>query len=367
MDRDIRVLALPAYPELAAATRFRLLQYLPLLAEQGIEVVVHPFLTNEVFATLYERRHMVRSAGGMIAGAVRRIGDTVRMASWDIVWVQAQSAPLGPPVMEWLAHRWKALVFDLDDATYIDRRSSVFGPLATLLKGKGKVNRILRFADHAVCGNPTVAAYVGARGVPTTVLPTIVDGATFCPSRGRAGGDLVLGWVGTHSTFEYLLTLVPIFRRLAESHRFRLCIVGSGCQDLRIEGVSVEMRKWTLEREVEDLQSLDVAVYPIAADEWAHGKSGFKAIQYLSCGIPYVASPVGVVADIGVPGETHLEARTEEEWYTSLSRLLSDAALREAMGKAGRAYALRSYSTHAAALTLAEVFRSVANAARARD
>ena len=86
------------------------------------------------------------------------------------------------------------------------------------------------------------------------------------------------------------------------------------------------MRRWALEREVGDLQSCDIAVYPLATDEWAQGKSGFKAIQYLSCGIPYVASPVGIVAGIGRPGVTHLEARSEEEWFDGLSRLLTDPA-----------------------------------------
>src|SRR6185436_15761049 len=123
-----------------------------------------------------------------------------------------------------------------------------------------------------------------------------------------------------------------------------------------VDGVEAEMRPWSLEREVEDLQSFDVAVYPIAADEWARGKSGFKAIQYLSCGIPYVASPVGIVESIGTSGVTHLEARSEDEWFDRLSILLADAALRERMGEAGRRYAVEHYSTQRAAATLTDIF-----------
>jgi glycosyltransferase involved in cell wall biosynthesis len=170
--------------------------------------------------------------------------------------------------------------------------------------------------------------------------------------------------MGTHSTFEYLLTLLPVFRRLAATHRFRLRIIGSGRTDLRVDGVTIEMLPWTMAREVADLQSCDVAVYPLATDEWAQGKSGFKAIQYLSCGIPYVATPVGIVASIGRPGVTHLEARSEEEWFDGLSRLITDAALRDAMGREGRRYAVEQYSTREAAATLAGVFRTVAEKRR---
>jgi len=364
VTRDVRVLALPALPEFAAATRYRLLQYVPLLAELGIHADVSPFLSNRTFAGLYDRAQAARTAAGVLAGVGRRAIDVARLGSYDVVWVQAQAALIGPPLVEWLAHRRRALVLDLDDATYIERRSSVFGAFASILKGRGKTDRILRSCDHAVCGNPTVAAYIAGKGIPTTVLPTLVDTHRFTPRAARPPGEIVLGWMGTHSTFEYLLTLMPVFQRLATQYRFRLCVIGAGRVDLRADGVDIEMRPWGLEREVEDLQSFDVAVYPIVADDWARGKSGFKAIQYLSCGIPYVASPVGVVASIGRPGLTHLEARSGEEWFDGLSRLLADAPLREAMGTAGRRYAVEQYSTRQAAATLAGVFRTVADKRR---
>jgi glycosyltransferase involved in cell wall biosynthesis len=65
-----------------------------------------------------------------------------------------------------------------------------------------------------------------------------------------------------------------------------------------------------------------------------------------------------------MPGITHLEARSEDEWFDGLSRLLTDAALRDRMGHAGRRYAVEHYSTRQAAATLAGVFRTVAQKRR---
>jgi hypothetical protein len=51
----------------------------------------------------------------------------------------------------------------------------------------------------------------------------------------RPQGEIVVGWMGTHSTFDYLRTLFPVFRCLAAAHRFRLCIIGSGVRARRTE------------------------------------------------------------------------------------------------------------------------------------
>ncbi|MBV8520370.1 MAG: glycosyltransferase family 4 protein [Acidobacteria bacterium] len=354
------------YPEHAAATRYRLLQYVAPLAAEGIALDVRPFLTDRVFDTLYDRRRMLRTAGGITAGIVRRACDVTRLGAYDAAFVQREAALIGPPFFEWLVQRRMPLVLDLDDSTYIGQRSDVFGVVAALLKSRKKPERLIRWSEHVVCGNPTIAAYVAQFGVPTTVLPTIVDVARFVPRATPGDGVPVIGWIGTHSTFAYFRRLVPLLEALARRERFRVRIVGAGVDDVRIAGVEVESLPWKLERELADLQSFDVAVYPIASDAWAAGKSGFKAIQYLSCGIPYVASPVGVTADIGVAGETNFFATTDDEWIDALARLLRDAELRAAMARRGRAYAVEHYSRARTAEVLAGVLRAAAEKKRSR-
>jgi glycosyltransferase involved in cell wall biosynthesis len=115
-----------------------------------------------------------------------------------------------------------------------------------------------------------------------------------------------------------------------------------------------------MEREIEDFQSFDIGLYPIAADEWASGKSGFKAIQYMAVGIPYVASPVGACREIGEPNVTHLLASTKDEWVEALASLLSDKELRERLGRAGRAHATEHYTVAVQADKLAEALREAA-------
>ena len=365
MTRPVRILALTTYPEYAAATRYRVLQYVPLLRKLGVEMHVRPFVTNRTFAGLYDRRKILRTSAGILSGIARRSVDVLRLGRYDAVFVQREAALLGPPVVEWLVQRRMPLVLDLDDSTYIERPSEVFGALAAALKWRGKTNQMLRWSDHVVCGNPTIAAYAQGMGLSTSVLPTIVDVSRFTPRAASPPGVPVLGWLGSHSTFPSLRTLFPVFRRLAESHRFRLRIVGAGEEDIRIEGVEIESLRWQLDREIADLQSFDVAVYPLLVERWSEGKSGLKAIQYLSCGIPYVVTPIGIVKELGVPGVTHFEAMTEDAWFDALSQLLMHPALRRDMGAKGREYAVAHFSLDDPVGELARVFRTVATTKKA--
>jgi glycosyltransferase involved in cell wall biosynthesis len=71
-----------------------------------------------------------------------------------------------------------------------------------------------------------------------------------------------------------------------------------------------------------------------------------------------------VVAHLGKTGETHLLARTEDEWYDALARLLTEKELRRTMGAAGRAYAVAHYSFEDVGRALDGLLRGVSSRAR---
>ena len=222
-----------------------------------------------------------------------------------------------------------------------------YGRIATWLKWRSKTDRLIKWARAVTCGSPHIAEY--ANGI---VIPTVVDTKRFKPASPRTR-EPVIGWIGTHGTFPYLERLLPIFERLAREVRFRLLIVGSG-RDIP----GVETRAWSLEREVEDFQSLDIGVYPLADDEWSAGKAGFKAVQYMATGVPFVMSPVGVCATMGIAGETHLSAITDDEWLDALRHLVTDPDLRKRLSIAARRFAESHYDVEPHADTLAKAIRS---------
>lgn len=343
----MKVLAVATYPVQAACTRLRIAQFLPLLHAHGVRVSLSPFLSGPAFARLYDRRRFLANAFSIAGALLRRLLQVPRLAFVDLLFVQREAMLVGPPLFEWLARRVfrRPLVLDLDDATFLEQQSPVYGRLASLLKWRGKTDQLIDYADVVICGSEQVAAHVRARGKRAVLMPTIVDSELFRPLAERDDTAVpVIGWVGSHSTWPYFERIVPVLERLARTHRFRVRVVGAGRDAVTIAGVEVENLRWDLDREVDDFRTLDVGVYPLPPDDpWVEGKSGLKAIEYLTVGVPYVANPVGIVNAIGEPGRTHLVATTDDEWYDALSALLRDPQLRRTMGAAGRSYALTHF------------------------
>ena len=358
MSELLRVLALATYPVEAAASRYRIVQFTESLAARGIDLTFSPFLDRRLFDVLYEPGKLARSAPRLGWKVLRRFADVVRAAKADVVWIQREAMLLGPPIVERLVRLiGRPIVLDLDDATYVAYDSPVYGRFAKALKWPGKTDRLIRWAEAVIAGSETVAAHVEAAGTRATVVPTIVDLDAFRPSESERTTP-VLGWVGTHSTYPFVESLFPLLSELAREHNFSVRIVGSARERIEIPGVHVEAKRWELEDEIRDFQSLDIGLYPLTEDAFTIGKSGFKAIQYMAVGVPFVMNPVGVCATMGIDGTTHFLARTDDEWRARLTQLLRDAQLRRTMGRAARAYAEEHFGIAEHADKIAGVLRS---------
>ena len=356
----MNVLALASYPVEAAATRYRLTQFVAPLAERGIALDIRPFADSQLFASLYRRGELPRTAFGLIKSALKRLTDVTAARDADVLFVQREAMMFGPPLIEWLAANVVRcpLVLDLDDATYVPYTSPTYGRLGSALKWFRKTDDLIRWAKIVTCGNRSIAEYVANKGRPSIVIPTVVDTDLFRPKLTPRESDVpVIGWIGTHSTYQYLESIFPTLQQLARTHRFRVKVIGAGRDDINVPGVDVENLKWSLGREVEDFQSFDIGLYPIIPDAWSAGKSGFKAIQYMAVGIPYVVTPVGACAETGELGRTHFDASSPDEWRDRIAALLSNPDLRKNMGEAGRQHALQNYTVPMQADKLARALR----------
>ncbi len=368
----MRVVALSSFPTQAAATRFRVEQFVEPLCARGIEIEIRPFLNSEQFERMYRSGSLIGKVASVAGSVVGRLRDLVRIREYDLLFVQREAMFFGPPFFEWLYRKLGRLpmVVDLDDATYVSYISPTYGRLGSFFKFFGKTDDLIRKSCLVVCGNRFIAEHVESKRVRSVVIPTVADTDLFTPSE-ITREIPVIGWIGTHSTFPSIKFLFPVLERLAQKHRFKLKLVGTGRKQLALNSIEVENLSWSLEREAEDFRSLDIGLYPIvtsasANEDWLKGKSGFKAVQYLAVGIPFVMSPVGVCSEIGVKGETHFNAESPEDWYNALDLLLSDPSLRKRMGKAARDHSLENYTVGKWSAVLADVLFSVVEGSYAR-
>jgi glycosyltransferase involved in cell wall biosynthesis len=350
-----RLLVLAPAPSSCASVRFRVEQFFPALLAAGIEPIMRPFLDEEGFALLYRPGNRLGKLRAAARALVGRLADLVRATGADAVLVHREAALVGPPVLEWLLARPldRPLIFDLDDPVWVPYASPTYGALLSrLLKAPEKTHYTLGAAAEVVAGNPHIAEYARRFNPHVELVPTVVDMDQFRPAPRADGGPPVLGWIGSHSTAPYLQAIVPALQRLAARQQFVLRVVGG---HVDAPGITVDERPWSLAREVADFQSLDIGLYPIVEDPWSVGKSGFKAIQYMACGVPVVASPVGVTREIIRDGENGFLVSGEQQWTARLESLLDDRALGRRLGAAGRRDATLRWSLQVHAPRLVQI------------
>jgi glycosyltransferase involved in cell wall biosynthesis len=102
---------------------------------------------------------------------------------------------------------------------------------------------------------------------------------------------------------------------------------------------------------------MDIGIMPLPDSSFAKGKCGYKLIQYMACGLPVIASPVGVNCAMIQHGKNGYLARTTAEWIECLSALLVDSHLRAEMGVRGRRMVEEHYSLDVAGPELVRILR----------
>jgi len=82
----------------------------------------------------------------------------------------------------------------------------------------------------------------------------------------------------------------------------------------------------------------------------------------MACGLPVIASPVGVNRQIVEHGVNGFLAETPAEWEVAMQTLATDANLRERMGQAGRLKVAQQYCLQVTGLRLAKLLKTAARA-----
>ncbi len=350
----MRVAAFTKYDREAASTRQRVLQYLPHLAAAGIDVAVHPLLDDDYVRALASG---TASSGTAIAAAyARRFRQLLAPQQADLIWIYAELFPWLPVPFERLAFRsGKPIVYDFDDA-FFHPYDDHANPLIRRALG-GKLKPLIRGAASVCAGNAYLRDYAKAAGSNAIILPTVVDIDRYVPAAARRDGPLTIGWIGSPSTWAFVRPLLPLLADLCATHGIAFQAVGAGAaaEADRFDGLT--FGPWSEANEIASVQAMDIGIMPLPDEPWARGKSGYKLVQYMACGLPVVASPVGVNASIVADGESGLLATDIDQWRAALTRLIDDSALRAAFGAAGRGRAVADYSLQAHAPRLVAAMR----------
>jgi glycosyltransferase involved in cell wall biosynthesis len=352
----VKVLLLSRYGPLGASSRYRSYQYLPYLRSHGLDITVQPLLGDDYLRRLYAgERADLRD---LSASYARRIRMLSARKGFDLLWIEYEALPWLPsPVESFFLHSPVPYVVDYDDAIFhrydLHRFRVVRSALGT------KIDRIMKNARTVIAGNAYLAdRAVLAGAAAVEILPSVIDADRYVPPPQRGSHPFTVIWIGSPSTERYLGLIREALQRVAADGPLRIVVVGGRRPDL--SPLSYEVYSFTEENDVHEMWNADVGIMPLEDTPWERGKCGHKLIKYMACGLPVVATPVGVNTEI-VSHEVHgFLARTTDEWVASLERLRQDPPLRERLGKEGRRRVEEKYCTKVTAPRLLRILEEKA-------
>ncbi|MFG6581121.1 glycosyltransferase family 4 protein [Sulfitobacter sp. 1A13191] len=353
----MKLTILSRYTRLGASSRLRTMQYLPALRKAGFEVEVASFFDEAYLESLYDG---LRDKRRLPHFTVNRLAQCRRARRSDVIWVEKEALPWFPWVLERFAiPRGVPMVSDYDDAVF-HRYDQHRKACVRSLLGR-KIDQVMAHSSLVTAGNMYLADRARLAGAPKIeIVPTVVDAEAYQPrSICHTDGKLRIGWIGTPQTWQkYGQPRMAFFEELANKHNIRFHLVGA-----RLAAASerpFDYIPWSEESEIEAIQGMDIGIMPLMDSPWERGKNGYKLVQYMACGLPVVASPVGVNTEIVQAGINGFLASSETEWSEALETLITNAKLRRTMGRAGRKRIIETYSIQVQGPRVAKMLADVA-------
>jgi glycosyltransferase involved in cell wall biosynthesis len=353
----MKIALLTKYGEKAASTRQRFIQYQPYLNKARIETEFLPLLDDCYLENLYNNG---RASRGHIAQRyLSRLRWLLSSPSVDAIWLHCELFPYLPSGFESLVRiPGKPIIFDYDDAIFHNYDSNPSKAIRFFLGQK--LCSSIGASRLAFCGNSYLAFYASQFCSKVEIVPTVVDTSKYFPSslKTNNSGKVNIGWIGTPTTWQsYIQGRLPALIDALSVSDSKLLFMGAG-QNI-FKNMHIEFYDWSEKAEIPFLQGIDIGIMPLTDTPWARGKCGYKLIQYMACGLPVVASPVGVNSEIVEHGVNGFLAETDAEWCSAIRTLIEDPELRHRMGQAGRQKVEVNYSLQTWGPRVAKLMQSV--------
>jgi glycosyltransferase involved in cell wall biosynthesis len=348
----------PSLRDTSPGSRFRIEQWMGFLAREGFECTYEGFEDEALHEVIYREGLFGKKAWGILKAFGRRLRLMSDIQKYDAVFIYEEASRIGPAIVERLIHRAGVpMIYDFCDPVYMPYKSRKNSYLS-YLKFFGKTATICRLSAQVLVGNRDLEAYARQHNANVTIVPITIDLAEYGEKLYSAADERlpVIGWTGSHSTLWFLEEAGAMLRELRKEREYELRVMGG--EGFRLEGVSVRTEPWRAEREVPFLHECDIGIMPIADFEWARLRSHLKVRQYMAVGMPCVATPVGVIADLIQDGVNGFLASSQQEWVQKLTALLDDPELRRRMGKKARKRIAESCAAEPWAHEVGKIIRS---------
>jgi glycosyltransferase involved in cell wall biosynthesis len=357
---EVQVVAVSAQGLTTPGFRVRVLLLRPELVRHGVRIEPSALFTDAEAVAF--NRGGLRQRTAVLLGArrrlARRLSESKGVHGVGLIQRQADFLP-SLRLERGVAAAARRLIWDVDDAIWLDASPAAGGHRLAALKGTSrKVRWLASRADRILAANAYLADFLSRYSSRVTVVPSVVETRAVKPRHHEDRAELVLGWIGSSTTAPYLARISNALSRASRElsgRSLRVLLVGGTMPPG--DCYAVESVPWSIDAELEALRRTDVGLMPMPDNAWTRGKSVYKALQYMSAGIPVVGDDVGVASETIGAGEGGYVVRSEDEWVEALLTLARDTELRSRLGEHGRRRVEHHFSVTRWAPVVARILR----------
>ncbi len=334
----MKVLYFTKYSRLGASSRLRSFQYFSYLEENNISITVKPLFDDDYVNAIYVKKSKKIL---VLKAYINRFLLLFTVFQYDKMVVEKE---LFPYFFSWFERMLSFLgvkyIVDYDDAIFHNYDLNTNKGIRFLLKHK--IDKVMKSSDCVIAGNSYLAQRAITAGAKKVeIIPTVIDTTRYNFKDQFVSNDFIIGWIGSPSTFKYVKDLKSVFERLSEKYSYKIHIVGAN-ENMNI--MNMEYFPWAENKEVTMISKFNVGIMPLQNTPWELGKCSYKLIQYMGCGLPVVASPVGMNNEVVIENINGFLANTPNEWYLALEKLIQNRELQNEMGKNGKRLVEKQYN-----------------------
>jgi glycosyltransferase involved in cell wall biosynthesis len=336
----------------------RVLQYIPELQKHGYDIEVLPLFDDQYLNDKYQNLQV--SILKIAKCYLLRIYNLRKIQKRKVIMIEKELFPYLPAIVErFLSLFGFNYIVDYDDAifhNYDDSKNIFFRVFF-----KNKIDVVMQNASLVICGNSYLRVRAIKAGAKNTVLiPTVVDISRY-PKKDVFfdSNNITIGWIGSPSTQKYIENLSAPITKFFKKNNGALLVIGAH-ESIKsfFPDIKIIVKPWSEELEVQYIMKMDIGIMPLIDSNWEQGKCGYKLIQYMACGIPVIASPVGVNKKIVTDSCSGILANRLGEWDMSFEDIISSRERFKNFSDSGRQAVTNYYELKVQTKALVKAFQS---------
>ncbi|GHT64217.1 glycosyl transferase [Bacteroidia bacterium] len=310
----MKILFLPKYNIDGASSRYRTYQYLHLFRKNNIKCIVSSF-----FLLGHVKNHRKCPLFNYLLFPFCALRRTIILPYCffvDLIIIEKEITPYFPPMFEFLLRIFKRkFLLDYDDAVYYCYKDNPNIFIKKLLSKK--IDTIMSLASGVITGSPSLTMFASQFNAKVLEIPTSIDIDNYILYNSMESNIFIIGWIGSFATSQYIDTIEEaLLSFLQQTENTYLHLIGYK-GNLAKKNSRIKIIPWSSDTEITELQKMNVGIMPLDDTPFAHGKCGFKLIQYMASQKPTISTPFEANIKID-SGNGNLFASTQNDWLVAL-------------------------------------------------